>query len=129
MRVRTVLKTLICYVIASYAVMFALVAAAKLNRETVATGVALTAPLRIPFQVIGRGIEPSGRAMLAILFAVTFPVAWFVHTFIENFRSLRRELNRGLCETCGYDLRATPDRCPECGAIPSNRARRSEKME
>ncbi|MDB5292429.1 MAG: hypothetical protein JWL69_3670 [Phycisphaerales bacterium] len=50
------------------------------------------------------GVLPSSR-----LAAIAGP--WLLLKF-------RRK--EGCCATCGYDLRATPDRCPECGTVPAN---------
>jgi hypothetical protein len=40
-------------------------------------------------------------------------VGWLRGLITRRFQ--RRRSLAGLCASCGYDLRATPGRCPECG--------------
>ena len=50
---------------------------------------------------------------------LTLPVA-FAGIWLWARPSLQeRRRRRGLCPRCGYDVRETPSRCPECGAEPA----------
>jgi hypothetical protein len=50
-------------------------------------------------------------------------IPFFLPAYLKWERRRKRE-RWGLCAGCGYDLRATPERCPWCGKVPSGRAAR-----
>jgi kynurenine formamidase len=76
------------------------------------------------FLLPGFGYLDTGPPKATRAYTVVRVRLWLVTAATAALPSLRllaavarraRRHPSGLCPACGYDLRATPDRCPECG--------------
>jgi hypothetical protein len=62
----------------------------------------------------------SLRAYLLWAAGLYIPVALLIRRI-----SRPRQTPGIVCDGCGYNLRATPERCPKCGMLPKNLGRKS----
>jgi hypothetical protein len=86
---------------------------AALNSAAWRTPIATTVP-------IPAGFTPGMRSVIVSWWLVSLilaicPAFWVYNTWRRRRRA--RIQDEHLCPVCFYDLRATPERCPECGTI------------
>jgi hypothetical protein len=88
-------------------------------------GTLLLAPATVPLTVVESLARMGSEPMLKPVIAMgTCAYLLMFGTMTPRLRlailKKRRSLS-GLCRNCGYDLRATPQRCPECGTVRASR--------
>ena len=64
----------------------------------------------------GAGPAGSWKAMAMSYHPIAILLLLPAVRTLADRRRRRRRLEQGRCMQCGYDLRHSPDRCPECGA-------------
>ncbi len=69
-----------------------------------------------PSQSRNGSLKVTGIIVPCWMLAITLtllPAIWLV-----RYRLAKTHDTKGHCGRCGYDLRATPERCPEFGSVP-----------
>jgi hypothetical protein len=70
----------------------------------------------LPVLLVKVGVIRSARLLLLPVFFAGIAVTSSHAHHQRRLQAWLLEQFSGCCPTCGYDLRATPDRCPECGS-------------
>ena len=106
------------------------------DAETAAVGKDVGARLRLglrrsPRDAMGYLSAPDGKRLAWIGTSVRVVLPYWLMAVVTGVgpavwawrrRRRRRRGGAGLCPACGYDLRATPGRCPECGTTVGHAA-------
>jgi hypothetical protein len=67
-----------------------------------------------------RGSGRTGTTWYVVVPDYAIAASLLLLTLVRRCRRILARQGAGLCPACGYDLRATPDRCPECGAVSAS---------
>src|SRR5688572_2101807 len=71
------------------------------------------------FALMWRSDEYHFAVVLMPIWTITLLAAVVPGCALAGWLRRRRRMNDLRCGSCGYDLRATPGRCPECGTVPA----------
>jgi hypothetical protein len=63
--------------------------------------------------------SPGEYRFYCPLWMLTISAGLFAAALVVSRLRRRPDRRAGQCPRCGYDLRATPERCPECGTVAS----------
>jgi len=66
---------------------------------------------------VGRAPVTSAAIIIHVLYLAGLFLAWPLPIWLIGRYRVRKP-KESMCAKCGYDLRATPERCPECGTVP-----------